>query len=337
MSRLRGYTAEVRIAFIGGNGHHYLKGLLDDPARDLEVAAASDGHDAGAAATMAGRLAERLDESSDKSVSWYDSPAALMDEFRPDVVSVGAVYAHNGTIAALALERDIPVVSDKPIAASWEQLERLRALTEVKGRNVIAEFPFRCQREFRAAHEAVRAGHIGRVILATGQKSYRFGASRPAWYKNPEDYPGTLLWVASHAIDAIHYCTGLRFSRSLTTGGNLSRPDYAPMEDHVLALYELENGAHAMVHADYLRPAGAGTHGDDRLRIVGSTGQVEVRADRCILIDAEGESDITDSVQPRSVEEELLAGAHGESDVYSTADSLEVAAILLRTRDAVWG
>jgi len=316
----------MRIGFIGGNGHHYLKHLLGDQDLNFEIAVASDGYDTLAAQSVAQRLS---------GAQWFDSPTALFDEFAPDVVNIGAVYGHNGEIAATALERDISVVTDKPAAATWAQLERLRELTANNLRLLLTEFPFRSQSEFRAARQAVLNGEIGEVVLATAQKSYRFGAKRPEWYGRREDYAGTLLWVASHGIDVVRFCTGVPFSRVIGVDGNIARPEYTEMEDHVVALFALQNGGNAVVHADFLRPSGAPTHGDDRLRIAGTKGVVEVQKDRCVLITADGERDITDSVEVRPIPRELLAILNGEpSEFYSTAESLAIAEILLKARDA---
>ncbi len=315
----------MKIAFIGGNGHHYLCGALSHP--DWEVAAASDGFDPDAARGFSQRL---------PNARWFDEPRSLLDEWKPDVVSIGAVYGKNGDLAAMALERGVAVVCDKPVAANWAQLERLRELTRDKSRVLLTEFPFRSQAEFRAARNAVSSGQVGEVVLASAQKSYRFGASRPAWYRNRELYGGTLLWVASHAVDAVRFCTNQPFKRVIGIGGNVSRPDYASMEDHICAMFEFANGGTALVHADFLRPQSAPTHGDDRLRIAGSLGVVEVRDGHCVLISGdEGERDITNLAQGRPVHEELLAAVRGESsECYSTQESLEVTAILLAARDA---
>ena len=320
----------MKLAFIGGHGHHYLKALLKRDDLELEVAVSSDGFDESAAR----ELWKKFAASRQNAPCWFDSPQQMFDEFAPEIVNIGAVYAHNGTLAALALERDVAVVCDKPIAASWSQLGRLRELTKDNSRPLLTEFPFRCQPEFRAARAAVQSGQIGEVILASAQKSYRFGASRPAWYARREDYPGTLFWIASHGVDAIHFCGGVPFAGALMVGGNLSRPDYGAMEDHVVGLFGLENGGHAVVHADFLRPANAPSHGDDRLRIAGSLGVVEVRGGRCLLIGEAGEIDISDSAEVRPIEDEMLAATRGEDSVYSTAESLEIAEVLLRANDA---
>src|SRR6185503_10781360 len=111
----------MRIAFIGGYGHHYLRPLAKDPSVQLDrpiAFAPASTEDSGAS-----RLSEALGE-----MRIYDDSVAMLDEYRPDVVSVGAIYGQNGIHIARALERGIDVVSDKPIAATWEQLDRIREL-----------------------------------------------------------------------------------------------------------------------------------------------------------------------------------------------------------------
>lgn len=318
----------MKLAFIGGWGHHYLRGLLAPGQNDVSVvaAAASDGYDSDAARRWA---------AAHGVATWYETPAELFDGFEPDAVSIGAVYAHNGDLAAEALRRNIPTVSDKPIAATWQQLNILRDLARDERRILLTEFDFRSRPDFRAAHAAIAQNLIGDVILITAQKSYRFG-TRPPWYADRASYGGTLLWIASHAVDAAQWITGLKIKKVIGRQGNLSRPDYGSMEDHLALLMELENGATGVVHADFLRPAAAPTHGDDRIRIAGSRGVIEVRDGRCKLI-AEGqpEIDITDRVQVRPIHLELLAALRGEnSEWYSTAVSLATAEILLHAREA---
>lgn len=316
----------MRIAFIGGNGHHYLRQAASQRPDDFDLALAGDGYDNDAAR-------QRL--AGIEGAAWYDDPRVMLDEFKPDVVNIGAVYGYNGDIVAEALQRDIAVVSDKPIAATWAQLDRLRSLTAKHAVPLLTEFPFRAQPEFRAAEVVVRQGEIGEVVLATAQKSYRFG-TRPKWYGDRRSYGGTVLWVASHGIDVIRFATGRRFERVAGQSGNLSKPQYGRMADHTVNLFRLDNGGSAVVHADYLRPAAAKTHGDDRLRIVGSRGQIEVRDERCWLITDDHEAqDVTDRGACDPPPQQLLAAATGAaSDAYSTQASLEMAAVLLLAQQA---
>ncbi len=317
----------MRLAFIGGWGHHYLRGAIDDPSVGIRAAAVSgDGQDDAAAKRLADQIAGAM---------WYDKPEAMFDAFGPDVVSIGAVYGHNAEMAGLALSRDVPVVSDKPAAATWAQLDRLTALLRKNQRILLTEFDFRSRACFRAARQAVAQGRIGRPVLATAQKSYRFGR-RPAWYGDRAAYGGTMLWIASHGIDAIRFVTDMPMRRVYGRGGNLSQPGYDHFEDHVAAMLELEGGATGIVHADFLRPAAAPTHGDDRLRVAGTQGVVEVRDGRCMLMTCEaGPCDITGDAAVEPMHRELLAAVRmGGSAYYSTAASLELAAVMLAARDA---
>lgn len=321
--------AAMRLAFIGGFGHHYLRGALNDPAAQIErpVAVAPSGPEDNRAEELAHRLGD---------VRFYPDPRKLFDEFKPQLVSVGATFGRNGDFAADALERDLPVVSDKPIASTWQQFERLEKLTrERKDRILLTEFDFRSRAEFRAAREIIRTGQIGTPVLATAQKSYRFG-KRPAWYADRTLYAGTMLWVASHAIDAIWFSTGKPLIAVTGRQGNVTKADFGTMEDYCTALFELEGGGAGIAHADYFRPDKTKTHGDDRLRVAGSEGVVEVRDRKCVLLDKEGvEQDVTDLVATQPIHVELLAAARGESqDLYSTAASMEIAAALLHARDA---
>jgi len=295
----------------------------------LPVAFASDGVDAARSKQVA--------DSLKVQVEFFEDARAMLDRFKPDLVSVGAVYAVHGDWAAEALERGCAVVSDKPIAATWDQLGRLRKITDKKGtKPLVTEFDFRAKPEFMAARDAVKRGEVGDVVLASGQKSYKFG-TRPPWYSDRSKYPGTLMWVLSHAIDAIPYATGLKYERVVGHSGNVSHKELGSFEDHVAVLFEMNNGASALAHADFSRPAAAETHGDDRIRIAGSRGVVEVRNGRCMLITNEqAEQDITDRFKnAKPVYRAMIDAALGtDQSIYSTSESLATAEVLLKARDA---
>ncbi|MCC5827823.1 MAG: Gfo/Idh/MocA family oxidoreductase [Phycisphaeraceae bacterium] len=316
----------MKLALIGGNGHHYLKAAAADSSLDVQVVAVSgDGVDPGAA----GKHMEAFPKAQ-----WFDSPERMLDEARPDVVSVGAVYAHNGINAMLCLERNIPVASDKPVATTWEMLEKLRRTADASTAQLVTEFDFRARPAMASARKLVLDGAIGTPILATAQKSYPF-AKRPDWYADRKMYGGTVLWVASHGIDALEFITGRRIERATGRSGNLSRESWPTFEDHTISLCELEGGTSGCVHADFLRSPKAGSWGDDRVRIAGSAGVIEVRDNRCMLeaMDAPP-SDQTDMVRPEPLHRIMLdALLHGGNEQFSKALSLQSAATLLAARD----
>src|SRR5829696_2995914 len=125
----------MRLAFVGGYGHHYLRGALSDPSVKIErpIAFAPSGPEDDRAEELAHKLGD---------VRFYADVNKLLDDYRPELVSVGGTFGRNGDLAAAVLERDIPVVSDKPVAATWEQLDRLRKLTDGNARTLLTEFDF---------------------------------------------------------------------------------------------------------------------------------------------------------------------------------------------------
>lgn len=315
----------MRIAFVGGVGHHYLRRLL--PGGGHTVAVVDDPHDADAV--------KRFTTDLPGPKHAFGDVATMLGAFRPDVVSVGVVYARAAHVIVKCLNAGVAVVSDKPVATTWDELGAVERATGAPGAGMLlTEFDFRARPEFRAARRAVRDGKVGTVALVTAQKSYRWGASRPAWYGRREDYGSTLLWIASHSIDALRFVTGLppecRFARQ----ANVTRgPAYGTAEDAAVAAYALPGGASAVVHADFLRPATAPTHGDDRLRVAGDRGVLEIRDGRCWLTTTDAPpTDITDTETTRGIELELLdAILHRGNEYFSTAESLRSAELLLRT------
>ena len=330
-------TSTPKICFIGGYGHHFVQQILTDPTIICNVAVASDGYDHAAARRFFDRLTENAG-SRQLSIRWFDDGESALNEYKPDLLSVGAVYGFNGDWNAAGISRDISTVSDKPVAATWEQYRKLeQLLAEKPSRILLTEFSFRTQLEFVAAHELVSSGRIGDVVLVTAQKSYRFG-TRPDWYRNRAWYPGTLMWVASHGIDATEFVTGESIVRLTGRQGNKSRPDMGSMEDHVTMLGALSDGGSFIVHADYLRPCNASSHSDDRVRVAGTKGIIEVRNGRVELLNESGKlSDVTDQTSVRiGIGRTLFDTAMGHlSQNFSSEQTMKTAKLLLIARDAV--
>jgi len=280
-----------------------------------------------------------LENAVGKGAAYFENYRKMLDEVKPDVVSVGAQPARNAPVILAALERGIHVVSDKPIVNSARELARVRAVLEANsGVHLLTEFTMRIGPPWMAMRNAVRSGGIGEVVLIYAQKSYRFGSSRPEWYKTRKGFPGTLIFAGSHMIDMAWWVTGLKYARVQGgLSGNIAKREYGEFDDHAAALFEMENGAAAAMTMDYLRPAAAPTHGDDRMRIAGSKGVIEVRDDRCVLMtqDEPPHEIATAAHDGTLAARELIETLRGRGQgIFSTADSLYIADVLLKARQA---
>ena len=316
----------LRVASIGDSGHFNIAAAFGTIRGVRYVSAASDGY--GEARVLTAGAAIPVYERG------Y---LEMLDQVRPDVATLGCWYAHNGEVALECLRRGIHVITDKPALNTWAQLAEAERLCAADPRLVfITEFPFRMNPAFRAAREAVRSGRVGQPVLITAQKSYRFG-TRPDFFRKREHFAGLVMWVASHALDFASWTSGLGYLSFQGLQGNLSRRDYGEMEDHAALLARLEGGATATITADYLRPAMAPSHGDDRLRLAGTRGIVEVVDEICTLLSNDAEPQVIGRgpTPPLAVANEYVATLMGEgSGFYSSAETLRMARFLLAARDA---
>lgn len=259
----------LRLGMIGSTGHiKYVTDGLPE-LKDVELVAAAK------AIPEDDLKSFRNNEAFTDQTRFYEDWRAMLGEEKLDIVSVCRPYPMNAEASIAALEQNIHVVSEKPVATSLESLANLEEAVKNSKARMTAMFGMRYNPSFQATKKAVEAGMIGTPALATGQKSYKFG-TRPEFFRSRETYGGSILWVAVHAIDYVRWAAGVEYTQVAALHGNLTKTDYPGCEDNGGVLFKLSNGGTGMVNLDYLRPSTAPTHGDDRLRIVGSDGVVEV-------------------------------------------------------------
>jgi len=268
----------------------------------------------------------------------HDDYRRMLDEVRPDIVCVCPPFGMNAAVSMAAAERGCHILSDKPLATELDDLARLREAVGRAGVRIAAMFDMRCRPQFQAVRQAIADGRIGRPLLAAAQKSYPFGR-RPDFYRRRETYGGTIPWVAIHGLEAIAYCTGERFTRVAAMQGNLSQPEYPGAEDHGGLLLELSGGGHAVVRFDYLRPKAEGSsrrHGDDRLRIAGSAGIVEV-VEEGTAVRLMTPTEVEELPLPPGIDmvASFVQSVRGEGECIVTAeDSFRMTEVALRARQA---
>ena len=231
----------------------------------------------------------------------YTDYKEMLDRERPDLAVVSPVFCHTGRVIIECAARGIDVFAEKPVAASIEELEAIEAAVKESGIRFSAMHYLRYTPAFYHGARLVKAGRIGDVKIVNAQKSYKFG-TRPRWYGDRELYGGTIPWVGIHAIDWIYDFTGKRFL-SVSASSSGGSPEMA-----ALCSFEMEGGVIASASIDYYRPKEAPTHGDDRIRCVGTRGVIEIRNDEILLIDEAGASTIIPDSAPELLEEFLNGG-----------------------------
>ena len=321
----------VRVGLIGTDGHvSVLLGSIPRlPGVELAAFAKSLPDD------DVSRLSRK--EAFTEKTRIYNQFERMLEEEELDVVGVCLPYYRNSKASIAAARKGIHVVSEKPVATTLADLAALKKAVAQSKVRLTSMMNMRCFPPYRAARKAVRDGLVGEPILLTSQKSYRFGAGRPWFYKDQETYGGTIPWAGIHSIDYMRWTSAREYVQVSAWHGNKDHPDYPGFQDHAGVLFKLDNGGTAMSNLDYLRPETAPTHGDDRLRIAGSEGVLEVMgAEGRVLL-------ITASEGPRELElpekvdffADFLAELTGEGEhLISQEDAFRLTEVCLKARNA---
>jgi predicted dehydrogenase len=272
----------IRLALAGFDGHpeEILRVLPQLPDVEL-VAVTGDESDP---AAQAGGLRNRFVAKARQ----YDSLAQLLDREQLDIV---AVCNNNGRRAAAILAcaaRKLNVIAEKPLALSRADLDAIYRAVESNRIHVGMLLPMRFEPRYLAMRRIVQSGAIGVVLQMDAQKSYQLGP-RPEWQKHAATYGSTILWIGIHSIDLMLSIGGRHFSEAASLQSRVEFPQLGDMQNVAATVFRMDNGGSATLHLDYLRPAAASGHGDDRLRVSGSHGIVEYQESTGVTLMTEKE------------------------------------------------
>lgn len=208
----------------------------------------------------------------------YDNPEALLAGEKLDLVQVCCRPDRGPRYTMECLNRGIPVVAEKPLAVDLGTLARLWQASEK-----VPVAPMHTTRSaawLAAAKQAVASGSIGTPLASYHQKSYKWGQrnarGRPEYYRSRRTFPGIAPWVGIHAFDWLVWLLGGEWEQIAGWESTAARPDFPACASQAGFVLNGSGGSIATVSLDYLRPESAATHGDERLRIAGSEGVLEM-------------------------------------------------------------
>ena len=271
----------MNIAVIGNIGH--LNYLFEDLPKLPEcqvVAAAAAG---GLQPTSTLAAMQRLQRPEPQVFEDYRT---MFDAVKVDIVVIGGPFEERAAMCKYAIERNIAVFTEKPAAITLEELAELEEAVRKYNGVLYGMMGIRFEAPFYTAFKLIKSGAVGAIKLIYTRKSYKIG-NRPAYFFNRATYGGTIPWVGIHAVDWIACCNAGEFAsvRAIQHYGEKSR---GTLETAAHCIFALDSGAIASADIDYMRPVGAATHGDDRVRAVGEKGVIEVAQGKVELITEAG-------------------------------------------------
>jgi len=324
-------TKTIRFGLVGQDGHQSV--ILDSLTRHPEIqwlasAPSRPGDD------LSGI---RKHPAAHPQMRMYDDYHELLNKAELDLVLICLPYAWNAPAAIKAGRRGLHVISDKPAATTLSDLDELQKVFISGKVRYSSLLNMRALPTFLAARQAVKEGKIGEPILISSQKSYKFGKERPWFYKDRKIYGGTIPWIGIHAIDFMRWVSGQEYAAVTAVHGNKAHPDYPGCQDFTSVLFRLKNGGTAISHQDYLRPASAPTHGDDRLRVAGTEGVLEVIENdgKVILYSGKGQSGQLTLPPPIDVLDDFLESLRGKKEPLIPAqEAFSITRICLKAQEA---
>ena len=319
----------MRIGIMGLQGHvsYVMEGARE--LGDCQVVAVSDEN---LAAAENFRRREPLARDAETYANWHHlAEHTLMD--------VCVVAGENGVRADQLIDlarRGVHIVAEKPLTTSLESLQRVKQAIHDSDSHLTMLLTMRHDAKYSTMRQLVRDGAVGEVRQVTCQKSYRLG-ERAEWQKYRARLGGTIPYIGIHALDLMWWVADRSFDDLAARHAAGALPQMNETEDSASILVSYTGGATGTARLDYLRPGTAPSHGDDRLRIAGTEGVLEITYphDQPLLIAA--------SEEPRRVEiaptTHLLADfaeflSAGTQPRISAEDSFYMTEVVLRARQS---
>lgn len=274
---------------------------------------------------------QEIIEKRNMKVNWYPSYLEMLDRENPDLVVVDGIYGEHGTMTIEALKRGIHVFVDKPVATDLKELEKVEEAVKNSSARLFAMLTMRYEPIFYTAWQMVQKGAIGKLRMLNGQKSYKLGR-RPAFYMKREEFGGITPWIGIHMIDLILWNAQKKCISVSSMQDNHNNNDHGDLEMTSVCSMELEDHVLVNINSDYYRPRTAPTHGDDRLRIVGTEGVLQIIDNHLTCIDKNGEHEI-ELMTPPDLFGDCLRMIENE-DFSQNMDGIECTRISLLARES---
>jgi predicted dehydrogenase len=236
------------------------------------------------------------------ALRWHESAETLLASEALDFVDVCSPPSFHGAAIALALERGVHVLCEKPLVLEMEELSKLAALATRRGRVLAAVHNWRHAPVLAAATQLVRSGAIGHVLacrweVLRDRPSVAGGVGLANWRLDPALSGGGIL--VDHGWHAVYVLGGWFSGRLSAVAGRLEtrRHRQWPVEDTADVKLEFEGGE-ARVFLTWAADTRA-----NRVEIEGTRGRIVVDGGT-LALDAGSRS------QDRAFSESLAEGSH---------------------------
>lgn len=145
------------------------------------------------------------------STHFYQQANELLEQERPDGIFVGTRCNLHSQLAALVLDKGIPLFLEKPVCIDQLQYQQLLSTPRQMWQQVVVSFPLRFTCVVQQMKDLVDSGVLGDVVTVQAVNNVPYGSVYyHSWYRDSALTGGLFLQKATHDIDYICYILGKR-------------------------------------------------------------------------------------------------------------------------------
>jgi len=167
----------------------------------------------------------------------------MLDEARPEIVTVAVPTGLHHQVALDALEAGCHVLIEKPIAATEEQAQELIERADVLGRKLMVGHIARFDSAVRELKKRLEAGELGRIFQVRCRRLGPFPA-------RVQDV-GVVIDLATHDLDMIRYLTD---QEAVRVYAETDQGIYSAYEDLLIGTVRLTDGTLGVLDINWLTP-----------------------------------------------------------------------------------
>ena len=283
-------------------------------ANGLEIAAVCD-----IVPERMGLLLAKHGLENDSSIKRYENYVNLIDEVRPELVSIATESGIHARIALDCIDRGINVIIEKPMAMSMADAEEIIRRSEAKGVKVSVCHQNRFNTAVQQTRTALEAGRFG--ALSHGSINVRWNRDRNYYAQAPwrgtwAQDGGCLMNQCIHGIDLLCWMFGGQVDE--VYGATRQQfHDYLEAEDVGMAVLKFHNGAIGTIEGTVnVYPRNL----EETLYIFGSKGTVKIGGTSTNNIDVWSFADETEADAANRGLKEVTSNVYGNGHTSLFAD-----------------
>lgn len=256
------------------------------------------------------------------SIHRYADYEEMMDQEKPELVSIATESGSHAKIALAAIDRGIPVIIEKPMAMSIKDADEIIRRSGEKGVKVCACHQNRFNVAVQKMRKALEAGRFGK--LSHGSIHVRWNRNKAYYDQAPwrgtwaED-GGTLMNQCIHGIDLLRWTFGDEVDEVFGMTRQVQHP-YLEAEDVGMAVVRFRNGAIATIEGTVnVYPKNL----EETLYVFGETGTVKIGGTSTNNIDVWDFADEDESDQENKGLKEQTSNVYGNGHTSLFRDMIE--------------